>query len=114
MNWLVKVILSSVAVLVSAYLIPGVEVDSFSTALVVAIVLSVINVFIRPIFVFLTIPISVITFGLFLLAINAFMIMLVGKLVDDFYVSGFWAALFFSFVLSLLQSIFNQTEEATK
>ncbi len=114
MNWLVKVILSAVAVLGSAYLIPGINVDTFFTAIVVSLVLSIINLVFRPLFVILTLPITFITFGLFLIAINAFMIMLAGSLVDGFHVSGFWSALIFSFVLSFLQSVFGETEDATK
>jgi len=111
MNWIVKVILSATAVLFSAYLIPGIHVDSFFTAIVVALVLSVINLFFRPLFVILTLPITVLTFGLFLIAINAFMVILVGSFVDGFYVSGFWSALFFSFVLSFMQSLFGASED---
>ena len=113
MNWLVKVILSAVAVLFSAYLIPGIHVDSFFTAMIVALVLSIINLFLRPLFVLLTLPITLVTFGLFLIAINAFMVMMAGSFVDGFYVSGFWSALVFSFVLSFLQSVFGQTDDAT-
>ena len=114
MNWLVKVILSAVAVLVSAYLIPGIGVDTFFTAVVVALVLSIINLVFRPIFVLLTLPITFVTFGLFLLAINAFMIMLASSLVDGFHVSGFFPALIFGFVLSFLQSFFGKTDDAIK
>jgi putative membrane protein len=114
MNWLVKVILSAIAVLFSAYLIPGIHVDTFFTAVVVALGLSVVNLFFRPLFILLTLPVTVITFGLFLLAINAFMVMLVGSFVDGFYVSGFWAALIFSFVLSFLQSVFGQTDDVNR
>ena len=112
MNWLVKVILSAVAVLVSAYLIPGINVDTFFTAVVVALVLSIINLVFRPLFTLLTLPITFITFGLFLLAINAFMIILASSFVDGFEVSGFWSALIFSFVLSFLQSFFSKTDNA--
>jgi putative membrane protein len=113
MNWIIKVLLSSIAVLLSAYLIPGMHVDSFYTAIVVALVLSVINLFFKPLFIILTLPLTVLTFGLFLLAINSFMVMLAGSFVDGFYVSGFWSALFFSFVLSFLQSVFNNADNAT-
>ena len=113
MNWLIKVMLSSVAVLLSAYIIPGIHVETFFTAVVVALVLSVINLFFRPLFIILTLPLTVLSFGLFLLAINSFMIMLAGNFVDGFEVSGFWSALFFSFILSFLQSVFNNTDSAT-
>ena len=114
MNFLVKLILSSIAVTLSAYLIPGVTVDSFMTAAVVAVAISILNLFFKPIFIVLTLPVTVFTFGLFLLAINAFMIMIASSFISGFYVSGFWSALFFSFVLTFLQSLFNKTEETTK
>lgn len=112
MNWLVKVILSATAVLFSSYLIPGVGIDSFYTAIVVALVLSIINLVFRPLFILLTLPVTILTFGLFLFAVNAFMIMLASSFVDGFHVSGFFTALIFSFILSLLQSIFGLTDEA--
>ena len=113
MNWLIKIILSAVAIIVSAYLIPGINVDTFFTAVVVAIVLSIINLIFRPLFILLTLPVTIITFGLFLIAINAFMIMLAGSFVDGFHVSGFWSALIFSFILSFLYSMFGKSEDAS-
>jgi len=112
MNWLVKVILSAAAILFSSYLMPGVEIDSFFTAIAVALVLSIINLVFRPLFILLTLPVTILTFGLFLFAVNAFMIMLASSFVDGFHVSGFFTALIFSFILSLLQSIFGLTDEA--
>jgi len=112
MNWLVKVLLSAVAVLISAYIIPGINVDSYFTAVVVSLVLSIINLVFRPLFILLTLPITIVTFGLFLIAINAFMIMLASSFVDGFNVSGFLSALIFSFILSFLQTIFGKTEDS--
>jgi putative membrane protein len=111
MEWLVKILLSSIAVLASAYIIPGVEVESFTIAIVVAVVISILNMFFKPIFILLTLPITVLTLGLFLLLVNSFLVLIAANLIDGFRVSGFFSALFFSFALSILQTIFNKVEE---
>lgn len=107
MNVLVKIIISSLAVFFTAYLLPyhGVHVDSYITAIWVAIVLALLNGFLKPLLVILTIPVTVLTLGLFLLIINAAIIMLAGSFVDGFYVGGFWWALLFSLVLSVITSL---------
>ncbi|MBV6644590.1 MAG: phage holin family protein [Cyclobacteriaceae bacterium] len=105
MNFFVRLILSSVAVLVVAYLLPGVEVNSFFTAFVLAIVLSFLNYTVKPILIVLTIPITVVTLGLFLLVINALVVLLADSLISGFYVDGFWWALVFSLLLSLTNSL---------
>lgn len=105
MNILIKIIISSLAVLLSAYLLPGVHVDSYVTAILVAIVLALLNGFLKPILIIFTIPITVFTLGLFLLVINAAIILLTDNFVDGFYVDGWLWALIFSFVLSILTSV---------
>lgn len=107
MNFLTKLIVSSLAVLVTSYLLPGVEVNSIFTAIAVAAVLSLLNAVIKPILIILTIPITVVTLGLFLLVINAAMILLASDLVPGFSVPGFWTALFFSIILSVINSLFH-------
>jgi putative membrane protein len=107
MNWIVRFLLNGLAVVLTAYLLPGVDVTDYWTALLVALVLSIVNVIIKPILVVLTIPITFLTFGLFLLVINALMILLADWLVDGFQVDGFWWALLFSLILSLFNSIFE-------
>lgn len=88
--------------MVGSYIVPGISVDGFMTALVAAVVLSVINIFIKPVLMALTMPITVLTLGLFALALNALLIMLVGMLVPGFDVASFWSALLFSLVLSII------------
>lgn len=105
MQFLLRLIISTLAVVIVGYLLPGVRLDSAWSAIMVAVLLSLLNGFVKPILVFLTIPITFFTFGLFLLAINAFMIMIVSRLVPGFHVSGFWAALWFSICLSLVTSM---------
>ena len=103
-----KLILTAVAVLVTAYLLPGVQVDGFFTALVLAVVLSFLNVLVKPIFILLTIPLTFLTLGLFLLVINAIIILMADGLIAGFYVEGFWWALLFSLLLSLVNAMFSE------
>ena len=95
------------AVLLTAYLLPGVDVVHYGYALLVAAVISLANVIVKPILVLFTIPITIVTLGLFLLVINAVIIMLVDYLVSGFEVDGFWWALAFSLILSVFNSLFS-------
>jgi putative membrane protein len=113
-NMIIRFLLSGLAVLLTGYLLPGVYVEHFGYALLVAIVLSIVNVLVKPILVILTIPITIVTLGLFLLVINALIIMLVDALTPGFRVDGFWWALAFSLILSLFNSIFGGIAEDKK
>ncbi len=108
MNILINWLVSAFAILVTAYLLPGVVVGSFTTALVVALVLGIINAFIKPILLILTLPINILTLGLFTFVINALIIILTADLVPGFKVNGFWWALLFSIVLSIINSFLHQ------
>lgn len=101
-RFLIKLLVSSLAVIITAYLLPGVILTGFLTAVVVAFVIAILNALLRPILVFLTIPVTVMSLGLFLLVINAFIIQITAHFVEGFTVSGFWAALFFSIILSVI------------
>jgi len=105
MKLLVRIIVTSILVLLIAHFMKGVHVAGFVTALLVAVVLGLLNVFIKPIFVLLTLPFTIFTLGLFLLVINAIIILLCTNIVGGFSVDSFWTALLFSVVLSLSQSI---------
>ncbi|HQH19313.1 MAG TPA: phage holin family protein, partial [Bacteroidales bacterium] len=96
---------SAFAVIITSYLLPGIHVSNFITACLVAIVLAVLNNLVKPLLIILTIPITFFTFGLFLLVINAFIIILAGNMVPGFRVDGFWWALAFSIILSIVSSI---------
>lgn len=100
-----KTIATAVAVLIAAYILSGVVVNDTLTALMVAAVLGLLNNFIKPILIILTIPITVFTLGLFLLFINVFIIQLAAKIVPGFTVDGWWTALFFGFLVSLVTSV---------
>jgi len=105
MNLILKILLTAAAVLVIANFLPGVSVENYTSAIIVAIVLGLLRVIVKPILVILTLPVTILTLGLFLLVINALIIMLADNLIDGFYVSGFWIALLFSLILSIFQSI---------
>lgn len=102
-NWIV----SGLAIFLSAYLLSGVHVDGFMTALIVAVVLGIVNAILKPILIILTLPINILTLGLFTLVINSFLILLTAKFVSGFKVDGFWWALLFSLVLSVVNSILH-------
>lgn len=107
MNLVIRFLLSGVAVMLTAYLLPGVHVADYWAALLVAVLVSFSNVVIRPILILFTIPITLMTLGLFLLVINALIILGVDYFVDGFHVDGFWWALAFSLILSVFSSLFT-------
>ena len=106
MKLILRLLLSALAVVLLANLLSGVYVDSFLTAIIVAVVLSLLNFIVKPILVILTLPVTIVTFGLFLLVINALIILLADRLVTGFSVENIWWALLFSLLLSFLQSLF--------
>ena len=107
MKFVIRLLLSSLAVIITAYLLPGVEVASFTSAIIIAALLGLLNVTVKPLLVLLTIPFTILTLGLFLLVINAVMILLADSIIPGFDVDGFWWALAFSLILSILTSLFH-------
>lgn len=120
MNFLIKLLISTIAVIITAYFLDGVtignnqfittdsmQLNRFITALLVAIVLAFLNNMVKPVLTILSLPITFFTLGLFLLVINAIIILFADKLVDGFKVDGFWTALWFSLVLSLVSSLLD-------
>ncbi len=106
-NWL----LAALAIMVTAYLLPGVQLSGFVPALVTALALGLVNAIIKPVLLLLTLPLNILTLGLFTLVINAALVLLVSKLVSGFQVQSFWWALVFSVVLTVVNwglSIFKQ------
>lgn len=102
MNLVLKWALFSLAIIFIAWLIPGIEVSNYVTALFVAILFGLINVFIKPIIMIVTLPINFLTLGLFTLIINAFLLWLTGYIAPGFEVDGFWSAFFGAIILSFL------------
>ena len=107
MNIIASLLVRTLAVLISAYLITGVKVDSFMAALVAAVVLGILNTSIKPVLVILTLPINIATLGLFTLVINAFLVLMASLLITGFTVNSFLAGLIFSLVLSLVSWFLN-------
>src|SRR5690606_15075995 len=107
MGFLIQLLISAVDIFVLAWLLPGVEVSGYGTAIIVALVLAVLQLIVQPILVFLTLPITIISVGLFLLVINALLIILLDYLIPGFSVANFWWSLLFSVLLSILGSFFS-------
>ena len=105
MYLILRLLVTAILVTLLANFMDGIFVDSFSTSIVVAIVLSLLNLFVKPILILFTLPVTILTFGLFLLVINALIIMLCHELVEGFSVSNFWSALWFSVLLSIGQTL---------
>ncbi|MBJ6119697.1 phage holin family protein [Pontibacter sp. BT310] len=107
MGFIIKLLITGVAVVLASYILPGVHIDTFVTALILALVLALLNAVVRPILVILTIPVTILTLGLFLLVINALIILLADYLIAGFTVDGFLWALIFSLVLSVINAILD-------
>lgn len=105
MKLILKILLTAIAVVLIASFLPGVTVEGYSSAIIVAVVLGILRVIVKPILVILTLPATILTLGLFLFVINAIIILIASNLVSGFSVSGFWVALGFSLLLSLFQSV---------
>jgi putative membrane protein len=108
MNFLVNMLISAIAIAISAFLVPGIKVDGFFIAILLAVVLSVLNRVVKPVLVILTFPITVLTLGLFYLVINVLLVYFASWVLHPgFIVSGFFSALLFSIVLSIVNSILD-------
>ena len=105
MNFLLRIVITAVVAFALSYILPGIHIDSFWTAIKLSLVLAVFNFLLKPILIILTLPITIVTFGLFLFIINALIVWFVGHLVGGFHIDGFFWALLFSLLLSLLTSL---------
>lgn len=110
MNLILRWLLFALAITFIAWIIPGIRVENFFGAMFVCVILALINTFIKPFLQVLTLPISIITFGLFALVLNAFLLMFASWVTPGFYVDGFLSALFGSILLSLFASGINRIE----
>ena len=102
MRLLLTWLINAAALLALKYIMPSITVDSFITALIVAIVLGFINTLIRPIFVILTLPVTILTLGLFIFVINGLLFWAVGSFVPGFHVDGFWSGVFGAIIYSII------------
>ncbi len=108
MRLVVKWLVMTISIGITAYLIPGIKLGGFTSALLVALFLGIVNTLIRPFLILITLPINILTLGLFTFVINAVLVLLASKVVSGFVVNGFWWAMLFSIVLSIVQHILNR------
>src|SRR5262245_43765989 len=112
MKIIIHWIVSAIAIAIAAYILPGVHLSGALAALVLAVVLGVINAFIRPVLVILTLPLSVVTLGIFTLILNALLILLAAAIVPGVTIDGFWWAFLFGIVLALVHAVLKLFEKA--
>jgi putative membrane protein len=108
MSLLLRWLINALTLMMAAYLVPSIEIAGFYTALVVALVLGLINALIRPFLILITLPITILTLGLFTLVINALLFWFVASFVEGFNVGGFWSAFFGALVFSIVSSALNK------
>jgi len=104
---IIKWLIMTASVMIAAYVIPGVTVRSFFSALWVALFLGIVNMLLKPFLILITLPINILTLGLFTFVINGVIILLASSMVKGFQVSGFWIAVLFSIVLSIINYLMN-------
>lgn len=104
MEFLARTLVTALALILVAELIPGIEVDGFLTALIAALLLGVLNALVRPLLIFFTLPITILTLGLFILVINALLFWFAASFIGGFSVSGFWVAFFGSLIVSIISA----------
>ncbi|UMB53513.1 phage holin family protein [Lutibacter sp. A64] len=114
MKLILRILLTAIAVIILASFLPGVAIASYTSAIIVAVVLGILRVTVKPLLIFFTLPATIVTLGLFLLVINAVIILLADYFVSGFSVSGFWIALLFSVLLSIFQSVLYSFLEEDK
>ena len=102
MNLLIAWLINTVALIAVAYLMPSIKVADFTTALIAALVLGLVNAIIRPVLVLLTLPVTLLTLGLFIFVINGLLFWFVGSFIKGFVVEGFWAGFFGAIIFSLI------------
>jgi len=107
LEFVANLLISTGAVAASAYLLPGVEVGTFGTALAVAVVLGILNAVLKPILILLTLPVTILTLGLFSFVITAAIVLLTASIVPGFMVDSFWWGLAFALILGVVSAFFG-------
>ena len=100
-----SLLINTISIFAVSYILSGIQIESFITALLVAVVMAVLNVTLKPLLILITIPLTVITFGLFLLVVNVLVLYAADALIDGFHIAGFWWALAFSLLVSFVNGI---------
>jgi putative membrane protein len=114
MNFIIKVLISAAIAFALSKILSGVHIDSITTALIFAVVLSLLDFIVKPILVVLTLPVTIVTLGLFLFAINAIVILLAARLIDGIKIDGFWWAMLFSIILSIFDTAVQKSMDKSK
>ncbi|MBI2024464.1 phage holin family protein [Candidatus Giovannonibacteria bacterium] len=112
MEILLRLVLNTLVVLAVAYILPGVVVDGYMAAFVAALAIGVINAVIKPILFVLTLPITIITLGIFTLVLNALLLLLASAIVPGFEIAGFWTAIIFGIIFSIVNMAFHRWEKS--
>jgi putative membrane protein len=108
MKFIARLLVGALALALVPYVVPGVHITGLYPALIASLVLGILNAVVRPILIFFTLPITILTLGVFIFVINATLFLFVASFVDGFQVSGFWAALFGSVIVSIISGIANK------
>ena len=106
-----NLLINALSIFAVGYVLSGIQLGSFVTALILAVVLAILNVTLKPLLIVITIPLTVITFGLFLLVVNVLVLYVAAALIDDFTIAGFWWALAFSLLVSFVNGILFGLDE---
>ena len=114
MNFIMRIIITSIVAFGLSYILSGVKIDTFTAAILLAIVLAILNAIVKPLLILITFPITIVTLGLFLFVINAGIILIADNLLDGFRVDGFWWALLFSLLLSIVTSLLYKEKSDEK
>jgi putative membrane protein len=114
MNFIIKILISAAIAFALSKILSGVHIDSITTALIFAVVLAAMDAIVKPILVVLTLPVTIVTLGLFLFAINAIVILLASKLIDGIKIDGFWWAMLFSIILSIFDTAVQKSMDKSK
>lgn len=112
MGFILRLFFTWVAIIIASYILPGIHIRDYTSALIAAAVLALLDSFVKPVLVFLTIPITLVTLGLFLLVINALIVLFGARIVDGFEVDGFWWALGFSLIVSIIVTLLEAVDKA--
>jgi len=107
MNFLIRLVITALSLVAVAYIVPGIQVDSFYIAIISAFILGLLNAVVRPVLIVLTLPITILTLGIFIFVINAGIFLFVARFIDGFTVDSFWYALLGSVLVGLASGVAN-------
>jgi len=108
MNFLIKILVIAGVSFGLAHVLKGIHIDTFWTAFVFAVVLAILNIFLKPVLILLTLPVTILTLGLFLFVVNTLVVLLASRFVNGISIANFWWGLLFSLLLSIITSILNR------